>query len=345
MKIFVTGATGFIGSQVANILSCQGHELVCLVRNQNEKSKVLANLGATLVLGDITDKKSIMEGMKGCDVAIHLAAIYSFWIRNIQDYRLVNVEGTRNVMECALENKLKKIIHVSSVVSFGKPADQPFNERSKPGAVMFSRYALTKYEGDQIVWDLHKRKGLPVVVVYPGGVLGAGDPKSSGTYIYDFIHKRMPGTVLNKSVLTWVHVNDVADGIVKALVKNDNIGEKYVLAKHYVSMADFNKMISDVSGVPVPKMSMPDFMTYAGAGLLTLLSRITGKQPPLGMSIDQIRTMREGFIADGSKAERELGLEYTPMRKAIEEEVSVALGDYMQKTKKNLLESGLPSLH
>lgn len=329
MRVFITGATGFIGSQVAQILSDKGHELVCLFRNRNEKTDYLNSIGAQLIRGDITNKSSLLEGMRICDAAIHLAAIYSFWIKDDRDYWRVNVDGTRNVMECALEHHLKKIIHVSTAITFGKPSDHPYTETSKPGLVMFSKYAKSKHEGNQVVWDLYKNKSLPVVMIYPGGVLGAGDPKSSGNYISNFIHGKMPATVLDHSSITWVHVHDVADGIVKALEKKDNIGESYILAKHYISFADFNKIISEISGVPAPKMAMSDAMTVASAKMLTGLAAITGKEPSLGMSTDQIRTMKNGFYANGSKAERELGLVYTPLRKAIEDEVRVATGAYL----------------
>jgi len=339
MKIFITGATGFIGSRVANILSCMGHELTCLIRKHNEKSEYLAGLGAKLVMGDITDKASVLEGMKGCDGAIHLAAIYSFWIKNDRLWNEVNIEGTRNVMSSALEVKLSKIVHVSTAVIWGKPVDCPYNEKSIPGSLQFSKYSRSKFEADRIVWDLYRNQGLPAVVVYPGAVLGAGDPKPTGNYVSDFIMRRLPARVLSKSVLTWVHVNDVADAIVKALVKSDNIGEKYIVAKHQVSLSDYNKLISEVSGVPVPKLSMPVFMTQAGAFMLTALSRISGKEPLLGMSSDQIRIMKHGFRADGSKAERELGLVYSPLRKAIEEEVASLRGEAVrQKMTKDVLQ-------
>jgi len=322
MKIFITGATGFIGTQVANLLAKTEHRMVCMVRKYNEASERLRSLGAELVTGDITDKASVLQGMKGCDWVINIAAVYSYWQPDNRIFKEVNVNGTTNVMDCALEAKVSKIVHVSTVVIYGKPADNPYTEESEPGPVRFSRYSLTKYEGDQVVWDLYKNKGLPVVVVYPSAVLGAGDPKASGKYISDIAHGRMPATVFKKTTLTWVHVKDVAEAIVRAAEKPGNIGEKYLIGNYRLTMPEFNKMISEVSGTRLPLLSMPDSLAMVSAYMLTGLSNLFKFPPPMGMSVDQMRIMKEGFSADGSKAERELGLTYTPVRVAIEEEIA-----------------------
>ena len=168
MRVFVTGATGFIGSHTAECLARAGHELICLVRGTSNTGR-LKQLGATLTLGDVTDKGSLLEGMSGCDWAVNIAGAYSFWLPSKRTYADVNVGGTRNVMECALETGVSKVVHVSTVAIYGKPAGCPFEEDSDPGPVRFSEYAQTKYEGDLIAWELCKTKGLPLVMVYPGG--------------------------------------------------------------------------------------------------------------------------------------------------------------------------------
>jgi len=322
MKIFITGATGFIGTKVVDRLTQTEHELFCLVRKNNEASERLKTLGAKLIIGDITNKASMLKGMKGCDWTINLAAVYSYWEADNRIFREVNVDGTRNVMECVLEAKVSKVVHVSTVVTYGKPVDVPYTEESEVGPVRFSRYSQTKFEGDQFVWDLYKNKGLPVVVVYPSAVLGAGDPKASGKYVSDLINKRLPATVFKNTTLTWVHVKDVAEAIVRAAEKPGNIGEKYLIGKYPLALREVNNMISEISGVTLPIISMPDFLAMASAYMFTGLSRLIKVRPPWGMSVDQMRIMKEGFKVDGSKAERELGLTYTPIRSAFEEEIA-----------------------
>jgi dihydroflavonol-4-reductase len=321
MKIFITGATGFIGMHLVNRFARTKHEIYCLVWGTSQVD-TLKELGAELIEGDVTNRASIIKGMSGCDWVVHLANIYSFWEPDKRLYSKVNVEGTQNLMECALVTKVTKVIHISTSLIYGKPADQPFTEESAVGPIRFSMYAQSKYEGDLIIWEMLEKKGLPVVVIYPAGVLGPGNPKASGLYIRDLIHRRLPATVFHDSTLTWVHVRDVAEGILRALEKDNNIGEKYLLGAETLSMQQFNELIRDISGIPLPRLRMPDTLVMLNAALLTWIANLTKKPPMWGMAADAMRMIKEGIHFDGSKAERELGLTYTPIREAIEEEVS-----------------------
>jgi dihydroflavonol-4-reductase len=322
MKIFITGATGFIGKQVLEQLKNTNHELFCLVRKTNPAIERLRSSGVKVIVGDVRDKASLLQGMKGCDWVINLANIYTFWEPDKSVYKTTNVDGTRNVLESALETRVSKVVHISSVVTYGKPAEIPFKEDSKPGPERFSVYAHTKHEGDQIAWDLYKNKGLPLVVVYPCAVLGPGDPKASGAYVSGLVKKTMPATVFKNSILTWVHVKDVAEGIIKAAEKTNNIGERYIIGKYQISLKDFNKLISEISGVSLPLLSMPAFLAMSGAYMLTGISNLIKKPPIWGMSVNQMKTMKEGFRVDGSKAERDLGITYTPINKALEQQIA-----------------------
>lgn len=322
MKIFLTGATGFIGKQVLEKLTKTNHELICLVRKANPSIEKLKSSGIKVCIGDVRDKSSILQGMRKCDWVINLANVYSFWEPDKSVFWKTNVEGTRNVMECALETRVSKIVHISSVATYGKPDDVPFKEESTPGPARYSTYAKTKSEGDRIAWDLYKNKGLPLVMIYPAAVTGAGDPKASGDYVSGIVRKSLPATVFKNSIITWVHVNDVAEGIIKALEKPDNIGERYLIGKYQISFSNFNKMISEISGVSLPLISMPDFLSMFNAYIFTGLSNLIKKPPLWGMSLDQMKTMKEGFRVDGSKAERELGINYTPIENALEEQIA-----------------------
>jgi dihydroflavonol-4-reductase len=225
-------------------------------------------------------------------------------------------------MECALEVSVAKVVHVSTAGIYGKPADCPFREESEVGPDRFCDYFQTKYEGDQIVWDLYRQKRLPVVVVYPTAVLGAGDPKATGQYIKNLVRHRLPARVFEHAVMTFVHVKDVTEVIVRAAEKEDNIGEKYLVGNCRMSWGEINEMVSEISGVSLPKLRLPGPLVMVNAALLTGLASLIKKPPPWGMSIDQMRVMREGFCVDGSKVERELCVSYTPIRIAIEEAIA-----------------------
>jgi dihydroflavonol-4-reductase len=321
MRIFITGATGFIGTHLCKGLAQTKHELYCLVRKTSNVDQ-LKELGATLIMGDVTHRDSLSEGMRVCDWVVNLANIYSFWEPNEQIYTGVNIEGNRNVMECALKAGVSKVVHLSTPAVYGKPADRPFTEESPVGPLRFSEYARTKYAGDLIAWELYERKGLPLVVIYPGGVLGPGDPKASGQYIKALICRQVPARAFEDSILPWVHIKDVVEAIVRALEKENSAGEKYLLGGHQLSNREFNGMISEISGVPLPQLRLPHTLALASATLVTLLAGLTKNPPPVWLSADFLRTMKEGVYFDGSKAERELGITYTPIRVALEEGIA-----------------------
>ena len=320
MRIFVTGATGFIGSHLMERLAQTDHEVLCLVRASSDVRQ-LQKCGVTLVRGDVTDRDSLVAGMEGCDWVANLANVYSFWEPRKALYREVNVVGTRNVMEAALKTGVTKVAHVSSVVTYGRPQHLPFTEETPEGPEQFSEYARTKLEGDRIVWKMVENEHLPALMLYPGAVVGAGDTKASGQFLIDLITRNLPMTVFDDSIISWVHVRDCAEAIVAALEKPGNIGERYLVVGERLPNRAFTRLVSEISGVRAPRMNMPDALVMPNALLLTGLARLIRKTPKWGMATDQMRTLREGIEADGSKAERELGLSYSPIRSALEEAI------------------------
>ncbi|MCJ7554476.1 MAG: NAD-dependent epimerase/dehydratase family protein [Ignavibacteriaceae bacterium] len=320
MKIFITGGTGFIGRHTMELLSKTNHQLNVLIRKTSDTS-FITNENVTLVEGDLSEKHSLLKGMENCDAVINIAGHYTFWEPDKKIYSKINIDGTRNVLECALQSGVKKVVHISTAGIFGKPDDEPFNEASTPGQARFSEYFRTKYEGDRIAWDLYEKKGLPLVVIYPVAVLGPGDTKASGQYISDLIRRKLPATVFKNGIFTFVYVKDVAQAIVNALEKENNIGEKYLVGNSRYTWGEVNKMISEISGVRLPMINLPNSVTLLNAYLLTGLANIIKKPPLWGMAIDQMKVMNAGFNADGSKAERELGIKYTPIRFALQEAI------------------------
>ncbi len=321
MRVFVTGGTGFVGKPTVRRLVEGGHEVRCLVRRTSRTGE-LEQLGCELAYGDVTDKASVLEGVHGCEWVVNLANVYTFWEPDRSIYRRVNVEGTRNVMEAALEAGVSKVAHVSTLVVWGNTPDSPFDEESPVGTERFTEYARSKHEGDEVVWELYRKKGLPVVVLYPGAVLGPNDPKATGQYVRDLIEQRVPARVFEDSAFTFVHVGDVAEAIARALEKEGNVGEKYLIGKYTLTMGEVTRMVSEISGVPLPKRRLPGPVVMAGSALMTKVADLTGRPPLSGMSTDQMRNIKEGAVFDGSKSERELGLAYTPIREAIEQEVA-----------------------
>jgi dihydroflavonol-4-reductase len=323
MKIFVTGGTGFIGTHLIKRLAETEHELVCLARKTSDQS-TLKKLGVNIAPGDVTDKASLLRGMQGCDWVANLANLFLLWVPDEQLYTDVNVEGTRNVMEAALETGISKVVHVSTVAVWGETdkTGWPISEKTPIGAHKASKYAQTKYEGEQIAWHLGNEHGLPLVMVYPTAVIGPDDPKATGRYIRNVVRRRMPAQVLTEAPFCFVYVGDVCKAILRALETEDNIGEKYLVSGANMTWGEINRLICDIAGVSLPPLRLPDAVTSFSARLLTGLANLTKHPPLLDLSVDQVALMKQGFVIDASKAERELGLRYTPIRQALEEAIA-----------------------
>ena len=319
MKTFVTGGTGFIGTYVVRQLLERGHEPICLVRPTSETAE-LDSLGIPLVHGDVTNADSFLAALGECDWVVHLANLYSWWEPNPQLYHAVNIAGTQKVMACALETQVSKVIHVSTAYVYGKPATSPFTEETPVGPTRPSAYTRTKYQGELLAWQMYIEKGLPLVIVYPGVVLGAGDPKPTGRYIQRFLAGQVPRIAFTTAIHTYVHVADVAEAIVCALEKPDNIGEKYLVGKHQLSIQAFNELISEISGAAVPRTA-PGIVSLLMATFQTWRADLT-KQPPKLAPVDYLRVIRDGCAFDGSKAENELGLTYTPIYNTLQKAIA-----------------------
>jgi len=323
MKVFITGVTGFIGGYAARSLRKAGHELACLARPTSHREG-LAGMDIEWVVGDVFDRRALLQGMRGCEWVVHLANVYSFWEPDPRVYWRVNVEGTRSVLRCALEAGVKKVVYASTAVIWGTPSISPYTEESPFGPEVYSEYARSKREGDRIAWELARKEGLALVGLYPAAVIGAGDLKSSGQMTVDILKRRLPATGLRDSRITFVYVGDVAQAITLAVEKEGNDGARYLIGRESLALGEYMELVSQLSGVRLPRIALPDRAVWAISHAVTAWGDLTRNQPLWGMSLDQTRTFMRGFQCDGSKAGRELGLVYTPVRQALEEQVAWA---------------------
>lgn len=318
MKVFVTGGTGFIGTHLVRRLLQDGHTVHCLVRSL-QKGTEIEKAGAKLFVGDVTDKASINPGMQGCDWVAHLAGVYSFWEPDKSIYRKVNVDGTRNVMECCLENKVKKVIYVSTVAVWGKPDKEPFDEETPVGPVRFCEYGKTKYEGELIAWEMHAKHGLPLVIIYPAAVIGPGDTRATGRYFRMLLNNKLPFRVFSESNLSFVYVGDVAEAINQALHKKESIGQRYIIAAETLSIKEISKIAVQLIRTKLPLFSLPDFIVLSASWVLTAVANIFKRPPIWDLSKEQALTMANGFNASGYRGRTTLGVHFMDIKHALKE--------------------------
>jgi nucleoside-diphosphate-sugar epimerase len=308
MKVFVTGGTGFIGGHVVRQLRDRGDEVVCLVRNP-EKGGKLAELGCELAEGDLSDDAAIRAGMQGCDAVIHGAAVYEVGIPKREHPAMyeANVVGTERVLRAALDEKIAKVVYVSTVGAFGNTHGTVVDESYRhPGGGYTSYYEETKVKAHQAALEMIDQ-GLPCVIVQPGGVYGPDDHSSIGVMIDQFVSGRLPMIPFPDLGMNLVHVDDVAAGVLLALDKGQ-VGESYVLGGQITTMREMIGTVAEVSGRKPPKRTLPTPLMKALTPIGPVVGKIMGQPPNLSELISSADGVT--FWAKHDKAMRELG--YSP---------------------------------
>ncbi len=235
MKYFVTGATGFVGGQVARQLVADGHQVIALVRNP-AKAKDLADLGVTLATGDVTDKASMRAPMTGVDGVFHIAGWYKIGVRDKSDGQKINVDGTRNVLELMKELGIPKGVYTSTVAVFSDTHGQIPDETYRYDGPHLSEYDRTKWLAHYEVADPMIKAGLPLVIVQPGLVYGPGDTGPMHDPLVQYLQRKLP-IAPQKTAFCWGYVDDIARGHLLAMDKG-KIGESYIIAGPVCSFID-----------------------------------------------------------------------------------------------------------
>lgn len=309
MRVFVTGATGFIGGHVVRLLRERGDDVVCLVRNP-AKAAALEELGATLVKGDLDDTEAIRRGLDGCDAAIHGAAVYKVGIPKSERAAMhaANVAGTENVLDACIDAGVGRIVYVSTVNVFGNTkravVDESYSRDESEG--FLSTYDETKYRSHQVALD-RIAKGAPVVIVQPGGVYGPGDHSELGNMIEQTRRGKLRMKAFPELGFNLVHVEDVAAGILLALDKGE-IGEAYVLGGELSTMGELIDKVADLEGRRAPRLTLPPAMAKLSAPLGPLVGPLMGFPPNLREAIRAAHGVT--YWAKDDKARERLG--YAP---------------------------------
>ncbi len=309
MRVFVTGATGFIGGHVAHQLRERDDDVRALVRSPG-KAGTLRELGCELVPGDLSSTDAIRSGMEGCDAAIHGAAMYEVGIPASEHRAMyeANVIGTENVLRSALDAELEKVVYVSTVGAFGNTKGQVVDETYEhPGTSFTSYYEETKLEAHRLAKRLISEAGLPCVIVQPGGVYGPNDHSPLGRQMHQFLAGRMPLIAFPELGFNMVHVDDVAAGVLLALDKGE-VGESYVLGGQLTTMRELIETLAKVSGRKPPKRALPTGLMKA----MTPLGPVVGKAMNQGPNLRELIASADNvtFWARHDKAMNELG--YSP---------------------------------
>jgi nucleoside-diphosphate-sugar epimerase len=307
MRVFLTGATGFIGGAVALALQERGDQVVALVRTP-EKAQDLEADGVELVQGGLGDVATIEKALEGCDAAIHNAAVYEVGIKKSERPAMyeANVVGTENVLGAALDAKIAKVVYVSTVGVFGNTQGEIVEEGHGHQGKYCSYCEETKVLAHEAAERLIEQ-GLPCVIVQPGGVYGPDDHSAVGDLIDRFVAGKLPAMVFGDLGFNLVYRDDVVAGVLLALDKGVP-GQSYILGGEVTTMRGMIETLAGVVDRKPPRLNLPVTVLRISRPLGPVMGPALGFPPNFGELISASDGVT--YWARHDKAVRELG--YAP---------------------------------
>ncbi len=315
MKAFITGATGFIGGNLARLLIADGHQVRALIRPDSDRRN-LNGLPLEIVTGSLDHPQLLAEQIAGCEVVFHVAALYSLWEKDCAAIYRANVVGTENMLSAAQQAQVKRFVHTSSVAAIGvPPAGTAANETNTTTVeALVSDYKKSKFLAEQAAFKA-AQNGLDVVVVNPSTPIGPYDvkPTPTGEIVLRFLQDRMPAYV--HTGLNLIDVEDVARGHILAWQKG-HMGERYILGNRNLTLAEMLRLLAGITGKPAPKFAVPHLLPLAVAFVdEKILARYLGKTPQV--SYASVQMSQHAMYYDSAKAVRELGLPQSSIESAL----------------------------
>ena len=320
VRVFITGATGFVGGHVARRYAAEGASLRLLTR-QTSRLDGLAGIDAEMVTGDLREPEKLRSALTGCDALIHVAADYRLWVRDPKQMYAANVDGTRELLKLARETGVPRAVYTSSVATMGFKADGTIVNEETPVTLadMIGHYKRSKFLAEQEA-IIAAKNGQHVMILNPTTPIGPGDakPTPTGRIIVDFLNKKFPAYV--DTGLNFVDVDEVARMHVVALDRGTP-GERYILGGENLTLKQILDRMSAITGLPSPTMKVPHAVAMTFAFFDEIITgKLLGKEPRA--TVEAVRMGKKMMFASSAKAERDLGFQvlpiYNAMRSAIE---------------------------
>lgn len=303
MRILVTGGTGFTGKALVRRLLEQGHEVVALDYKEGIKTQEIRDWGAEVILGSVTDREVVRRATRGAEVVHHLAAAFREMNAPDRHYHEVNVEGTRNVLEAALEAGARKLIYCGTCGVHGNVDHPPADENAPIRPADY--YQRTKYEAEPIV-QAYREKGLPTVILRPAAIYGPGDPERFGLIFRRVLKGTFPMFGGGKTLYHPLYIDHLVDAHVLAMREGKGVGEAYLIADaDYVEIEDLVRRVARALKVDVKIPHYPVLPVVIAGHVVEKLCKPFGITPPLfPRRVDWYRQNRAFNIG---KAQRDLG--------------------------------------
>jgi dihydroflavonol-4-reductase len=320
MKIFLTGATGFVGHHVAKALAAEGADLRLLTRKTSNLANLEGITGETVV-GDLFEPEGLKSTLGACDAVVHVAADYRLWIPDPAAMYRANVDGTRELLRMAREAGVKRFVYTSSVATMHFRTDGIVINEDTPVSIadMVGHYKRSKFLAEQEAIAAAKN-GQLVIILNPTTPIGPNDrkPTPTGRIVVDFLNRRFPAYV--DTGMNLVDVSEVARAHVLALTKGTP-GRRYILGGENLTLKQILDKMSAITGIPSPTVKIPFAVAASYAFFEELITgRIRGKEPRA--TLEEVRMGRKKMYASSARAQQELDFRVVPvypaMRAAIE---------------------------
>lgn len=315
MKVFLTGATGFVGHHVAKALVAEGAHLRLLVR-KTSNLKNLEGISGDTVVGELQRPETFSSAIAGCDAVIHVAADYRLWIRDPDSMYRANVDGTRELLRLAREANVPRVVYTSSVATMHFRSDGIVVNEDTPVSLadMVGHYKRSKFLAEQQAIAA-AQDGQQVIILNPTTPIGPNDakPTPTGRIFVDFLNRKFPAYV--DTGLNLVDVAEVARTHVAALTVGKS-GRRYILGGENLTLKQILDKMSAITGIPSPTTKIPFAIAATYAFFEELITgRIRGKEPRA--TLEEVRMGRKKMFASSARAQQELGFRIAPVYPAM----------------------------
>lgn len=314
MDVLVTGATGFLARNLIPAVLERGHRVRALVLPSEDVSW-LREHGVSVFLGDVRDPRTLTDPMRGADAVFHTAALMATW-KPMATHYAVHVSGTANVCEAALAAGVRRVVHVSSAITYTPGQGQPIRENF-PQEPLREPHAVTKALGDKLVQRMIAEDGLPAVIIRPEAMFGPND-RINFRRLADRMRAGR-GIIIGsgRNSVPFVYVTDVVQALLLALEHPRAVGQAYnVTNDETMTEAEFLRAIAEeVDGRP-PRLHVPYRAMYGAASVAEWVATLTGREPLVTRHGVQMFGAQNPLSIE--KARRELGyVPRVPLREGI----------------------------
>jgi dihydroflavonol-4-reductase len=307
-RVFLTGASGFVGGALLGGLLDRG-DTVCALARSDAAAAALEARGARVARGDVLDEDALVVALRGSELAFHVAGVNTLCPEDPFTLYDVNVRGAETFARAAARAGVGRAVLTSSASALGEAAGTVGREDSPHRGWFLSAYERSKHDGERAALAAARRAGLDLVAVCPSSVQGPGRAGGTGRILIAYLNGRLPA--FPDTRFSIVDVDDCVQGHLLA-AERGRPGERYVLSGATLRASEALAMVAELTGSAPRARLLPAPVASGAAALLERGLRLAGRTPPLCR--EMVRTLLHGHAYDGSRATRELGLAYTPVR-------------------------------